>query len=46
MVDTFRRYILFHDKRHPRDMSTLEVEAFLTPLTQQVRCPPGLAALL
>jgi site-specific recombinase XerD len=27
-----RRYILFHDKRHPKDMAEAEVEAFLTHL--------------
>lgn len=27
-----RRFILFHDKRHPRDMGATEVEAFLTHL--------------
>jgi len=27
-----RRFILFHDKRHPKDMGKLEVEAFLTHL--------------
>jgi integron integrase len=27
-----RRYILFHDKRHPRMMGTPEIEAFLTHL--------------
>jgi site-specific recombinase XerD len=27
-----RRYILFHDKRHPKDMGTPEIEAFLTDL--------------
>lgn len=25
-----RRYILFHDKRHPKDMGSAEIEAFLT----------------
>lgn len=25
-----RRYILFHNKRHPKDMSNKEIEAFLT----------------
>lgn len=29
-----RRYILFHDKRHPRDMGKDEIEAFLTHLAQ------------
>lgn len=28
-VDWIRRYILFHGKRHPRDMGAPEVEAFL-----------------
>lgn len=27
-----RRYILFHNKRHPKDMAEAEVEAFLTHL--------------
>jgi hypothetical protein len=27
-----RRYILFHDKRHPRDMGAGEVQQFLTHL--------------
>ena len=27
-----RRYILFHGKRHPRDMGAAEVQAFLTDL--------------
>jgi len=27
-----RRYILFHHKRHPANMATPEIEAFLTPL--------------
>ena len=31
-VDWIRRFILFHDKRHPREMGKLEVEAFLTHL--------------
>jgi len=31
-VDWIRRYILFHDKRHPNDMGAPEVEAFLTHL--------------
>jgi hypothetical protein len=25
-----RRYILFHNKRHPREMNVTEIEAFLT----------------
>lgn len=32
-----RRFILFHDKRHPRDMGAAEVEAFLTHLAVEGR---------
>jgi len=32
-VGWIRRYILFHNKRHPREMGTPEIEAFLTHLT-------------
>ena len=31
-VDWITRYILFHDKRHPKDMGVPEIEAFLTHL--------------
>jgi len=31
-VDWARRFILFHDKRHPREMGAPEVTAFLTQL--------------
>ena len=31
-VGWIRRYILFHDKRHPRDMGATHVERFLTHL--------------
>ena len=31
-VDWIRRYILFHNKRHPNEMGAPEVEAFLTHL--------------
>jgi site-specific recombinase XerD len=31
-VDWIRRYILFHDKRHPQDMAEADVQAFLTHL--------------
>jgi integron integrase len=31
-VDWIKRYILFHKKRHPKDMGPAEVEAFLTHL--------------
>jgi integron integrase len=31
-VGWIRRYIFFHDKRHPKDMGSAEIEAFLTQL--------------
>jgi integron integrase len=31
-VDWIRRFILFHDKRHPREMAGPDIEAFLTHL--------------
>jgi Phage integrase, N-terminal SAM-like domain len=31
-VQWIRRYILFHDKRHPLEMGSAEIEAFLTAL--------------
>ncbi|GIK55250.1 MAG: integron integrase [Chloroflexi bacterium] len=31
-VDWIRRFILFHDKRHPTEMGKVEIEAFLTHL--------------
>jgi len=31
-LDWIRRFILFHHKRHPRDMGAVEIEAFLTDL--------------
>jgi len=36
-IGWIRRYILFHDKRHPKDMSGVEVEAFLTHLAVEGR---------
>ena len=30
-----RRFILFHGKRHPQDMGSAEVEAFLSSLAAQ-----------
>jgi hypothetical protein len=31
-VDWARRFVLFHAKRHPREMGATEIEAFLTHL--------------
>jgi site-specific recombinase XerD len=32
-----RRFILFHDKRHPRDMAAPEIERFLSSLAVEGR---------
>ena len=34
-VQWIRRYILFHNKRHPQEMGKAEIEAFLTHLAVQ-----------
>lgn len=34
-VQWIRRYILFHNKRHPIEMGRVEIEAFLTHLAVQ-----------
>ncbi len=34
-VDWIRRYILFHNKRHPRDMGEAEIQAFITHLATE-----------
>jgi hypothetical protein len=34
-VQWIRRYILFHNKRHPQEMGVPEIEAFLTHLAVQ-----------
>lgn len=34
-VQWVKRYILFHDKRHPNEMGRVEIEAFLTHLAVQ-----------
>jgi hypothetical protein len=31
-INWIRRYILFHNKQHPREMGNPEIEAFLTHL--------------
>lgn len=36
-ADWVRRFILFHGKRHPREMGQAEVEAFLTHLAVEGR---------
>lgn len=34
-VDWAKRFILFHNKRHPKEMGALEIEAFLTHLVNE-----------
>jgi integron integrase len=34
-IQWIRRYILFHNKRHPKDMGVPEIEAFLTYVAKQ-----------
>jgi Phage integrase, N-terminal SAM-like domain len=34
-VTWIKRYILFHNKRHPKEMTTAAIEAFLTHLAVQ-----------
>jgi len=43
-VQWARRFILFHDRRHPREMGKAEVEAFLTYLAvdRHVAAAPGI----
>ncbi|BFU78870.1 integron integrase [Arcobacter sp. 15-2] len=36
-----KRYILFHNKRHPRDMGKLEIEQFLTHLATKLNVSPS-----
>ncbi len=40
-VDWVRRFILFHDKRHPKDMGHSEVQAFLTHLAVDRHVSPS-----
>ncbi len=44
-VDWVRRFILFHAKRHPRDMGAAEVSAFLTHLAVNRGVAPSIARL-
>lgn len=40
-VDWVRRFILFHGKRHPRELGAEEVESFLTDLAVRRRVSPS-----
>ena len=35
-----KRYIFFHNKRHPKDMGKLEIEQFLTHLATKLKVSP------
>lgn len=39
-VQWIHRYILFHNKRHPKDMGNAEIEASLTHLPSPKKPPP------
>jgi site-specific recombinase XerD len=36
-VDWIKRFIIFHNKRHPRDMGAEEVQAYITYLANERR---------
>jgi hypothetical protein len=38
-VDWIKRFILFHHKRHPKEMGVPEIEAFLTYLAVEQNAP-------
>ncbi len=40
-VSWIKRYILFHDKRHPEDMGKAEIEAFLPHLAMKLNVAPS-----
>lgn len=40
-MDWVRRFVLFHDKRHPLDMRAAEVEAFISHLAVEGRVAPS-----
>jgi len=40
-LDWIRRFILFHGKRHPREMGESEIEQFLTHLVTERRVAPS-----
>lgn len=40
-VHWVRRYILFHGRRHPRDLGEPEISAFLTHLAKDRHCAPS-----
>jgi hypothetical protein len=39
-VHWVKRYILFHNKRHPKDMGKIEIEQFLTHLATKLNVSP------
>jgi len=37
-VTWVKNFILFHDKRHPKDMGAPEIAAFITPSGSRTEC--------
>ena len=44
-VDWIKRYILFHQERHPKDMGEDEIRAFLTRALRKVKTEMSLSVL-
>ena len=40
-TDWIKRFILFHDKRHPREMGVAEIRAYLTHLVMERNVAPA-----
>ncbi|MDH5326268.1 MAG: integron integrase [Gammaproteobacteria bacterium] len=50
-ISWIKRFILFHDRKHPRDLGRNEIRAFISHITQEKKAPPdshnqALAALV
>jgi hypothetical protein len=42
-VEWIRRFILFHNKRHPKEMGKIEIESFLSHLVLQRNVAPSMS---
>ena len=40
-VDWVKRYIFFHDKRHPKNLGSRDIEQFLGHLSVNINCSPN-----
>jgi hypothetical protein len=40
-VSWIKRFVLFHNKKHPKEMGKQEIEAFLTYLAKKLRFLPN-----